>query len=102
MSSSDWIIQDPAPGRHILMFRGDTLTFTVFLSRPQKGSAWLRTNIGHAVIARKEIIREVQQGESPLGGDWFDVPMIRVGDDRRFKVTIPLCEVGHFKVKCFF
>ena len=94
-------MQDPVPGTRILMFRGDTQTFTLSLTHPEKGSAWLRTNIGHAQIARNEIIREVNHDEPPLGRDWFDIPMKRV-DDRRFQVTLPLCEVGHFQAKSFF
>ncbi|MBU0986630.1 MAG: glycogen debranching protein, partial [Proteobacteria bacterium] len=93
--------QAPAPGDHFLMFRGDTRTFTLTLSRNRKGKAWLRTNIGHAATARKGIFGKVDRDEPPLGRDWFDIPMQRVGD-RRFKVTVPLCEVGHFEAKCFF
>ncbi len=95
------VIQDPAPGTRILMFRGDIKSFTLSLFRPQKGNAWLRTNIGHAKTSRKEIIRKVLNHEPPLGSDWFDIPMNRV-DDQNFLITLPLCEVGHFEAKCFF
>ncbi len=83
------------------MFRGDIRSFTLSLPNPQKGSAWLRTNIGHAEVARGEIIEAVDKNHPPLGRDWFDIPMKRV-DGRSFKITIPLCEVGHFEAKCFF
>ena len=101
MNNSSRVIQDPSPGTRILMFRGDTRSFTLSLSLPQKGNAWLRTNIGHAQITRGEIIRDVDQDQPPLGRDWYDIPMRRV-DDRSFKIKIPLCEVGHFEAKCFF
>jgi starch synthase (maltosyl-transferring) len=101
MSNSNLVKQDPAPGTHILMFRGDTKTFSLSLSHSEKGTAWLRTNIGHAEIARKEIISEVHYDETPLNRDWFDIPMKQV-DERHFKLTVPLCEVGHFEAKCFF
>jgi len=101
MNNSDRIIQNPAPGTRVLLFRGDTKIFTLSLPREENGSAWLRTNIGHAEIAREEIIREVVNDEPPLGRDWFDIPMSRV-DDLRFRVTLPLCETGHFEAKCFF
>ncbi|MFH1993922.1 MAG: amylo-alpha-1,6-glucosidase [Pseudomonadota bacterium] len=101
MDTAFSVIQDPAPGIHLLMFRGDTRTFTLTLSRAEKGSAWLRTNIGHAATAREEIFAEAERDESPLGRDWFDIPMKQVGD-RHFEVTVPLCEVGHFEAKCFF
>ncbi|MDH3345539.1 MAG: glycogen debranching protein, partial [Desulfobacteraceae bacterium] len=101
MDKSRWVIQDPAPGIRILMFRGDIRSFTLSLVNPQKGSAWLRTNIGHAEVGRREIIQAVDKNQPPLGQDWFDIPMKRV-DDRSFKITIPLCEVGHFEAKCFF
>jgi starch synthase (maltosyl-transferring) len=101
MNNSDRIIQNPAPGTRVLLFRGDTKIFTLSLPREENGSAWLRTNIGHAEIAREEIIREVVNDEPPLGRDWFDIPMSRV-DELRFQVTLPLCETGHFEAKCFF
>ncbi|MCK5508571.1 MAG: glycogen debranching enzyme N-terminal domain-containing protein, partial [Desulfobacterales bacterium] len=101
MNNSILIIQNPVPGTRLLLFRGDTKTFTLSLLCKEEGSAWLRTNIGHAGIAREEIIREVLNDEPPLGRDWFDIPMSRV-DDLRFQVTLPLCETGHFEAKCFF
>ena len=83
------------------MFRGDTKTFSLTLTRSEKGTVWLRTNIGHAAISRSEIIDEVCHDKTPLGHDWFDIPMTQV-DNMRFEVTLPLCEVGHFEAKCFF
>jgi len=101
MDNSNWVIQDPAPGTHILIFRGDIRTFNLSLSRPGKGNAWLRTNIGHAQTTRQEIIRKVDNDKPPLGRDWFDIPMSRV-DGQNFMITLPFCEVGHFEAKCFF
>jgi len=101
MKNSVLVTQHPAPGTHLLLFRGDTITFTLSLSCKEKGCAWLRTNIGHAGISHREIIREVHYDEPPLGRGWFDIPMTRV-DDQRFKVVLPLCEVGHFQAKCMF
>ncbi|MCP4681216.1 MAG: glycogen debranching protein [Desulfobacterales bacterium] len=95
------IIQDPAPGTHVRMFRGDTLTFTFSQPANEKGDAWLRTNIGHAGIFRKEIIREVILDDPPKGRDWFDIPMTQTNPGT-FQATVPLCEVGHFQAKCFF
>lgn len=93
--------QSPSPGTHILMFCGDTQIFTLKLSTNLKGSAWLRTNLGHAGTCRNEIIREVLYDEPLLGRDWFDIPMKKV-DELTYRITIPLCEVGHFEAKCFF
>jgi predicted glycogen debranching enzyme len=95
------IIQDPAPGTRMVRFCGDLLKFTLRLPQSETGTAWVRTNIGQAKIVREEIIREVESNETPLGRAWFDIPMQRI-DDRRFEVTLPLCEVGHFEAKCFF
>ncbi len=95
------IVQDPAPGTRILRFCGDTLTLTLELPQSQSGTAWVRTNIGHAKTIREEIIGEVEKNEPPLGRAWFDIPMQRT-DDRRFEVILPLCEVGHFEAKCYF
>ena len=101
MDENDQLIQDPPPGKRIVKFCGDTAAFTLRLPRPQMGSAWVRTNIGQAPTIRREIIRQVEQDETPLGRAWFDIPMKPV-DERTFTATLPLCESGHFEAKCFF
>ena len=101
MTLETQIVQDPMPGTRMIRFCGDLLTFTLRLPHSQPGTAWVRTNIGHAKIIRNEIIREVEKSEAPLGSAWFDVPMKRI-DDQRFKTPLPLYEVGHFEAKCFF
>ncbi len=83
------------------MHRGDTLTFTLSLDKPRSGDAFLRTNAGHASIARQEIIQQVRRHETPLERDWFDVVMRRI-DELRFEIRLPLGEVGHFEAKAFF
>ncbi len=101
MEKNDRLIQDPTPGKRMVKFCGDTAIFTLRLPRPQNGTAWIRTNIGQAKIIRREILRQVEQNETPLGRAWFDIPM-RVVDERTFTVTLPLWESGHFEAKCFF
>jgi len=101
MRTYDTTSQEPQPGTRLLKFRGDTQTFTLWLHSAKPGSAWLRSNFGHAYTTRQEIINGVDANLPPLGGDWFDIPMKRI-DDRTFQVTVPLCEVGHFEAKCFF
>ncbi len=96
---STW--QEPEPGNCFVRFRGDTFSFTLKLSRKEKGRAWVRTNIGHVRITRKEIIQEVDLETPRLGRDWFDIPMTQIEDDQ-FKITLPLCHIGHFEGKCFF
>jgi len=85
----------------MVRFRGDTQKFTLTLSDSCRGNAWIRTNIGRADITRREIIRETDRGEPPLGRDWFDIPMKRV-NDKTFQVILPLSETGHVESKCFF
>jgi predicted glycogen debranching enzyme len=85
----------------MVKFCGDTVVFNLDLPYPQKGSAWLRSNIGQAEIIRRENIREIEQDETPLGRAWFDIPMKRV-DERRFSIALPFSESGHFEAKCFF
>ena len=94
-------IQDPPPGTYHLRFKGDTLVFSLSLSKNLKGNAWIRTNLGHAEVSRHEIINEVRHGEPRLQRDWFDIPMKRISA-RRFRIRLPLCEVGHFQTKCYF
>ncbi|OQX22767.1 MAG: glycogen debranching protein [Desulfobacteraceae bacterium IS3] len=114
MKNSDRLIQTPNPGTRLLMFRGDTVTFTLSVPSDEKGTAWLRTNIGNAKTARLEIIREVLYDDPPLRRDWSDIPMILISHSSLltshfslltshfFQVTLPLCEVGHFEAKCYF
>lgn len=66
-----------------------------------EGRAWLRTDIGHGRIGKREIVREVECDEARLDRNWFDIPMVRKGVDR-FEITVPLLEPGHFEAKCFF
>ncbi|RLC30476.1 MAG: glycogen debranching protein [Deltaproteobacteria bacterium] len=101
MTVSEKIIQKPAPGTHILAFRGDSQTFSLSLAEPERGSAWLRTNLGHAETKKDEIIRNIVDGEPRMNHDWFDIPMKRL-DGRRFAVTLALLEAGHFEAKGFF
>ncbi|MEN8691395.1 MAG: amylo-alpha-1,6-glucosidase [Desulfobacterales bacterium] len=101
MTVRDWLRQEPAPGCRMLKYRGDTLTFHLTLERPRQGSAWLRTNMGSGKVIRNEIVRNVHLEEVPLGRDWFDRPMVAI-DPRHFRITLPLCETGHFEAKCFF
>jgi starch synthase (maltosyl-transferring) len=101
MDKNEQLIQDPPPGKRMVKFCGDTVVFTLSLPQPQNGSAWVRTNIGQAQTIRREIIRQVEQDETPLGRAWFDIPMKPI-DERTFTATLPLCESGHFEAKCFF
>ena len=55
MSINDKLIQDPTPGTRIVKFRGDLITFTLVLAQPHSGTAWVRTNIGHAKLSRQEM-----------------------------------------------
>ncbi|MFC1817424.1 glycogen debranching protein, partial [Thermodesulfobacteriota bacterium] len=101
MKISDRIKLKPAPGSRLLKFRGDTVTFTLYLADKHEGVACLRTNIGHADITRREVIRNVLYDYPPLGRDWFDIPMVRV-DNYHFRATLPLCQEGHFEAKSYF
>ena len=101
MSGDLNIRQQPTPGKKLQKFCGDTITFDLTLPQPVQGNAWVRTNIGHAGITREEIIRHVEHDETPLKKDWFDIPMTQI-DDLRYRMTLPLMEVGHFEGKCLF
>lgn len=95
------LTQEPSPGTCILKHRGDCLRFTLILDQPCSGDAFLRTNLGHASIARDEIIQQVDRRENPLGRDWFDIPMRR-RDETSFQINLPMVDVGHFEAKAFF
>ena len=64
MTQDAQIVQDPRPGSRMIRFCGDLLTFTLMLPQSQSGTAWVRTNIGHAEIIRNEIVREVEKNET--------------------------------------
>jgi starch synthase (maltosyl-transferring) len=93
--------QLPPPNQRLLLSRGDTVTFTLQLSRPLEGQAWLRSNVGHVATTLEEIIRQAEQDETPLGRDWYDRPMPSV-DNTVFRIVLPLQQVGHFEAKCYF
>jgi starch synthase (maltosyl-transferring) len=100
-TSNIHIVQHPEPGKKSLKFCGDTVTFTLALSRPVPGIAALRTNLGQAGIARREYINGVNFQVSSLGRDWFDVPMTPSGN-KEFRIRLPLTDIGHFEAKAFF
>jgi predicted glycogen debranching enzyme len=101
MNISTEINQQPGCGNRLLYIKGDRLTFTLTIPSKWKGSAWLRTNIGHGSTSKKEIVRQVEHDENPMGRDWFDIPMKRESKDL-FQVIVGLYEVGHFEAKCYF
>ncbi|MDY0376010.1 MAG: amylo-alpha-1,6-glucosidase [Desulfobacterium sp.] len=101
MNVSELIIQNPEPGTSRVMFCGDVVTFTLTVPAEKRGMAWIRTNLGRAEISRNEIIARVDRNEIKLDEAWHDIQMIRQGPSV-FEITLPLCEVGHFKAKCFF
>ena len=95
------LIQHPAPGEHTIHFRGNTVTFTLENHTGQAGSAWLRSNIGHAHVRHTEIILHAEQGLPPLSRDWHDFPMTPAGY-HGFSITLPLLDVGRFEAKAYF
>jgi len=101
MTESIFLSQNPLPGHRLLRFRGGVQRFRLELDRPRDGTAFLRTNIGHARESRREIIQWVEADEERLGRAWYDVPMTRI-DDLCFEIVVGLTEVGHFESKCLF
>ncbi|SMD00947.1 glycogen debranching enzyme, putative [Desulfocicer vacuolatum DSM 3385] len=97
------VVQYPEPGRALVMFCGDSITFTLELASDTDvgGDAFIRTNLGRAWLIRQEIIDRVDKGEIKLNSAWHDIKMIRRGP-ASFSITLPLYEPGHFKAKCFF
>jgi starch synthase (maltosyl-transferring) len=95
------ITQLPSPGKRLLRFCGDRIHFLLTVPPELHGTAFVRTNLGHAHITRQEIIRLVEHNEPRLGRDWFDIPMKAVAPGR-FEFVLGLTEVGHFEAKCLF
>ena len=92
--------QEPSPGSHQLMHRGDLLTVSLEVPAAAKGVAFLRTNLGSAVKQRREIISHVEQGSPLSAQDWHDIPMTLTAP-RKHTVVVPLLEVGKFEAKAF-
>jgi predicted glycogen debranching enzyme len=101
MVQSEAIQQIPAPGSRHLQCAGDTIAFELTVPTDWQGQAWLRTNLGRGRAVRREIIREIDRRETPLGESWYDIPMRSIGRGRHVLRTV-LTEVGHFEAKCFF
>ncbi|HAS82859.1 MAG TPA: glycogen debranching protein [Verrucomicrobia bacterium] len=98
---SNWH-QTPAPGSHRICLCGDSLTVTLFSNPPREGTAWLRTNLGHARHRRREIIEHVEHHAPLLVRDWHDLPMTPGTSPGVFEIRIPLFETGRFEAKAFF
>ncbi|MCP4671219.1 MAG: transmembrane fusion protein, partial [Desulfobacula sp.] len=95
------VTQSPTPGESKVMYCGDSIFFQLTLSSNIKGKAFVRTNLGFAKIARKEIIKRVEKGEIKLDEAWYDIEMVPESD-LVFKIVLPLHEAGFFQAKCFF
>ncbi|OGV50539.1 MAG: hypothetical protein A2X49_04850 [Lentisphaerae bacterium GWF2_52_8] len=93
--------QTPEAGAHKLCYAGDILSFTLNLSAPGNGRAFIRTNLGRASIQRAETIASVEAEQPRSGQDWRDLPMERC-DAHSFRLDIALLQTGHFEAKCCF
>jgi predicted glycogen debranching enzyme len=95
------LTQTPGPGAKHLHFRGDRIFFQLNVDPPEKGRAFVRTNLGHADTLREEIIGLVERDEPRLGREWYDIAMTETAPGR-FQAGIGLGQVGHFEAKCLF
>ncbi len=101
MDDSLILVQEPAPGRAIVRFCGDCVIFTLKVPPNIKGHAWIRTDLGRASVARKEIIEKIDFGRIKEHGEWHDIKM-RKKAEALFSIRLPLHETGRFQAKCFF
>ncbi len=95
------VMQSPSPGTSRVLFCGDCLLFTLTLDKAVAGNAWVRTNLGTAGVARKEIIDRVEKNEIKLDEAWYDIQM-KKKKDGVFEILLPLHQTGYFQAKCFF
>ena len=95
------VIQIPAPGESRVMYGGDCIRFELMLSKKAAGRAWVRTNLGSAVISRREVISRIEKNEIKLDEAWYDIEMEQK-DDLVFQIVLPLHQTGYFQAKCFF
>lgn len=95
------VTQSPYPGESRILYCGDCVTFTLTLSNKMKGRAWVRTNLGSAVVSRREVITRVEKNEIKLDEAWYDIEM-EAQDDFIWKIVLPLHQTGFFQAKCLF
>lgn len=95
------ITQKPEAGKRMVRHTGDTVVFELHLAEELRGRAYLRTTLGRAAMARREIVDHVEKGEPFAARDWHDIRMRKISE-RIYRVTLPLTEVGNFKAKCLF
>ena len=93
------ISQQPNLGTNIVKFCGEFIEFTIETSE-RNCEAFLRTNINQSKKRNFEIIQKVEKGILPLSNDWSDIPMQKI-NAKKFRVNIPLMEVGNFEAKAF-
>lgn len=94
------LTQTPAPGSHVVLYRGDRLEVKLQAGPAPEGQAYLRTNIGHARTRRREIVEHVEEDRPILARDWHDWPMRRVNGSQ-YALALPLLESGRFEAKAF-
>ena len=85
--------------RQLCRFCGEFIEFTLETSE-RNCEAFLRTNINQSKKRNFEIIQKVEKGILPLSNDWSDIPMQKI-NAKKFRVNIPLMEVGNFEAKAF-
>ena len=93
--------QQPPPGASLLACAGDILVFSLHTPGGQAGSAFLRTNLGHADRRREEIVAHTESNRPFLAADWHDIPMTPTAPGH-FEVRVPVLQPGWFAAKtCF-
>ncbi len=95
------ISQSPVPGKRLMFYRGDTVSFQLEIKDMPEGEAFLRTNLGRADMARSERINFTELNKPILDRAWHDLPMRRVADGM-YEIHLALHEVGIFEAKCWY
>ena len=93
--------QVPNCDDYLLRWKGEVLSVSLKLDHPRAGRAVLRTNLGGASVRRREIIKETEEGKTPLARAWRDVPM-RETAPGEYVCEVRLDEIGIFSGKCCF
>ncbi len=95
--------QEPMAGTRLLRWVGDILEVRVSRSEKRRtaGRMVFRTNLGAAAVRQAEVLAHVDEARLISGDDWHDIPMEPCGR-RRWRVRIPLLEVGVFEGKACF
>ncbi|WP_236891459.1 amylo-alpha-1,6-glucosidase [Desulfoluna limicola] len=91
--SASFLSQTPVPGSSLVRYEGETLAFVLRVAEGHEGEGVVRTNLGFTAPEIEESCPSYPENA------WRDIPM-RPDGEGRFRLTLPITEVGYFEATC--